>query len=218
MIQDGTAVTDQKRLEESFAKEREWRKEARALVEKNTPQMESNDRDYIFIRFILDYLPTGIIGLLLTSILAAGMSSTASELNALASTSTMDFYKRLWRKDGSDIHYVHVSKSMTILWGLIAVGFASYGSLFENLIQFVNIIGSIFYGTILGVFLSAFLIRRMTSVAVFVGALVAQAIVLALYFTSTIGFLWYNVIGCVAVIVIGLGWSLVAVGARAEKE
>ncbi len=218
LIQDGTAVTDQKRLEESFTKEKEWREEARALVEKNTPQMESNDRDYIFIRFILDYLPTGIIGLLLTSILAAGMSSTASELNALASTSTMDFYKRLWRKDSSETHYVNVSKSMTVLWGLIAIGFASYGSLFENLIQFVNIIGSIFYGTILGVFLSAFLIRRMTAVAVFVGALVAQGIVLALYFTSSIGFLWYNVIGCGAVILMGLLLSPILAMKRKEPE
>ena len=129
-------------------------------------------------------------------------------MNALSSTTTVDFYKRLIRTGASDKHYVHASKVLTIMWGMIAIGFASIGSLFENLIQFVNIIGSIFYGTILGIFISAFLIKRMTSTAVFIGALIAQATVLVCYWTTDIGFLWYNVIGCACVILIGLSIDL----------
>jgi Na+/proline symporter len=197
-------VPDKTMLDKSVAKEKELRAEAKMLIEKNLPEIESNDKDYVFIRFILDYLPHGFIGLLITTIIAAGMSATASGLNALGATTTVDIYKRLIRTEASDRHYVIASKSFTVLWGLIAIGFASIGSLFENLIQFVNIIGSIFYGTILGIFLSAFLIRSMTSTAVFIAALIAQAIVLICYWTTGIGFLWYNVIGCGAVILIGL--------------
>lgn len=194
---------DQVALKRSLAQEQQLRAQAKELIQTTLPEVETNDRDYVFIRFILDFLPKGVIGLLITAIFAAGMSSTASELNALASTTTVDFYKRLIRPDASAIHYVVASKSFTILWGLIAIGFASIGNLFENLIQFVNIIGSIFYGTILGIFLSAFLIRRMTSNAVFVAALIAQSIVLICYWTTDIGFLWFNVIGCGSVLLIG---------------
>jgi Na+/proline symporter len=157
----------------------------------------------------LDYLPHGFIGLLITTIIAAGMSATASGLNALGATTTVDIYKRLIRKEASDKHYVIASKSFTVLWGLIAIGFASIGSLFENLIQFVNIVGSLFYGTLLGIFLSAFLIRSMSSTAVFIAALIAECIVLTCYWTTGIGFLWYNVIGCGSVILIGLFIDLV---------
>jgi len=174
------------------------------LIEKNLPEVESNDKDYVFLRFIMDYLPHGFIGLLITTIIAAGMSATASGLNALGATTTVDIYKRLIRKEASEKHYVIASKSFTVMWGLIAIGFASIGSLFENLIQFVNIIGSIFYGTVLGIFLSAFLIRSMSSNAVFIAALIAQTIVLVCYWTTDIGFLWYNVIGCGGVVITGL--------------
>ena len=202
-------VPDKNRLDQSVAKEKELRAEAKSLIEKNLPEVESNDKDYVFIRFILDYLPHGFIGLLITTIIAAGMSATASGLNALGATTTVDIYKRLIRKEASDRHYVIASKSFTVLWGLIAIGFASMGSMFENLIQFVNIVGSIFYGTLLGIFLSAFLIRSMSSTAVFIAALIAQCIVLICYWTTGIGFLWYNVIGCGSVILLGLFIDLI---------
>lgn len=191
-------------MDASVAKEKTLRAEAKVLIEKNLPEVESNDKDYVFLRFIMDYLPHGFIGLLITTIIAAGMSATASGLNALGATTTVDIYKRLIRKEASEKHYVIASKSFTVMWGLIAIGFASVGSLFENLIQFVNIIGSIFYGTVLGIFLSAFLIRRMSSNAVFIAALIAQSIVLVCYWTTDIGFLWYNVIGCGGVVLVGL--------------
>ncbi len=199
-----SAPINQLKLEESIAKEKSIRAEAKSLIETALPEVESNDRDYIFIRFILDFLPKGIIGLLIAAIMAGGMSSTASELNALASTTTIDFYKRLIRSDASENHFVNASKLFTLMWGAIAISFATFGSLFENLIQFVNIVGSIFYGTILGIFLSAFFIKRMSATAVFFGALMAQAIVLTFFLTTDIGFLWYNVIGCSAVIFLGL--------------
>jgi Na+/proline symporter len=195
-------------LKTSREREKDLRLQARQLVETHTPQLESNDRDYVFIRFILDYFPAGLIGLLLTTILSAGMSSTASELNALASTTTVDFYKRLIQTGSGSPSDVVASKLFTVMWGLIAIAFASFGSLFENLIQFVNIIGSLFYGTILGVFIAAFLFRRITATAVFIAAILAEGVVLTCFWTTSIGFLWYNVIGCGCVILIGsaLSW------------
>lgn len=191
-------------LRESTVREEEIRGNAKQLIIETLPEVESNDRDYVFIRFILDFLPKGIIGLLITVIISAGMSSTASELNALASTSTVDYYKRLVRKDAPERHYVMASKGFTLLWGLVAMGFASIGSLFENLIQFVNIVGSIFYGTILGIFLAAFFLKKITPSSVFMAALIAQVTVLMVFWLSDIGFLWYNVIGCSTVIFMSL--------------
>jgi SSS family solute:Na+ symporter len=211
----GEATYPEKALmDASVAKEKALRAEAKLLIEKNLPEVESNDKDYVFLRFIMDYLPHGFIGLLITTIIAAGMSATASGLNALGATTTVDIYKRLIRKEATEKHYVIASKSFTVMWGLIAIGFASIGSLFENLIQFVNIIGSIFYGTVLGIFLSAFLIRSMSSNAVFIAALIAQSIVLVCYWTTDIGFLWYNVIGCGGVIIVGLLIDLILKSTR----
>lgn len=196
LVENQTTNLQSAELAESLQNETRIREETKTLIRQTLPEAESNDRDYVFIRFILDFLPTGIIGLLISAILCASMSSTASELNALASTSTIDFYKRVIRQDGSERHYVIASKGFTILWGLIAMGFASVGSLFENLIQFVNIVGSIFYGTVLGIFLTAFFLKRASSTGVFYAALVAQTVVLFCFWKTEIGFLWYNVIGC----------------------
>lgn len=208
-VKEGLQTTpDHEALMASIAKEKSLRGEAKMLIEKNLPEVESNDRDYVFLRFILDYLPHGLIGLLITSVIAASMSATASGLNALGSSTTVDFYKRLVRKDADEIHYVKATRWFTVLWGLIAIGFASMGSLFENLIQFVNIVGSLFYGTILGLFLSAFLLPRMHPVAVFIAAIMAEATVIMLYLTTDIGFLWYNVVGCILVMGPGLLISL----------
>src|SRR5699024_5991943 len=165
---------------------------------------ETNDKDYVFINFIIHHLPKGIIGLLLAVIFSAAMSSTSAELNALATTSVIDIYKRNIRSDRSSAHYVNASMVATLIWCLLAILFANFVTLFENLIQLVNIIGSILYGTILGVFLVAFYIRRIGGDAVFYAALIAEAIVLSMYFSVEIGFLWFNVIGCAGVVIFGL--------------
>ena len=178
--------------------------EAATLVGKTDPTLETNDADYVFINFVMDQLPIGVVGLLLAVIFSAAMSSTSSELNALASTTTVDIYKRSIKKEGSPRHYLNASKAFTLMWGLIAILFATLVSLLENLIEFVNILGSLFYGTILGVFLVAFYIKFVKGNAVFIAALIAETVVLTLYFTTDIGYLWFNVIGCVIVVVLAM--------------
>ncbi|SFG35514.1 sodium:solute symporter [Pontibacter chinhatensis] len=192
------------------------REEVKGVIQKAVPDAETKDTDYVFISFIMKYLPAGLVGLLLAVILSAAMSSTASELNALASTSVIDIYKRSVQQDGSPIHYVKASKLFTVGWGFIAILFATYASLLDNLIQAVNIIGSIFYGTILGIFLVAFYLKRIKGNAVFYGAILAEAVVLYCYFFTDIAFLWFNVIGCVAVVI--FGFILQALIGKKEKE
>jgi solute:Na+ symporter, SSS family len=158
----------------------------------------ANDADYVFITFILDHLPHGLIGLLVTAFFAAALSSKSGELNALGSTTTVDIYRHLLRREASDAHYVAASKWFTALWGLVAIGFALTANLAENLIQAVNILGSVFYGVVLGLFLVAFFLKRIGGTAVFWAALASQALVFSLYATLQISYLWYNVIGCAA--------------------
>jgi Na+/proline symporter len=150
-----------------------------------------------------------VVGLLIAVIFCASMSSTSSELNALGSTSTVDLYQRLLRPRETDRHYVIVSRVLTAFWGLVAISFAMTAYLVENLIEAVNILGSLFYGTLLGIFLTAFLLKRVGGTAVFVAALLAETTVIVLYFTTDIGYLWYNLIGCG--MVLGLGMVLQAV-------
>lgn len=170
------------------------------LVGQTDQNLETNDTDYVFITFIMQHLPHGVVGLLLAVIFSAAMSSTSSELNALASTTTVDIYKRSIKQEGSPGHFLNASKLFTLMWGLIAISFAAFASLLDNLIEFVNILGSLFYGTILGVFLVAFYIKFIKGNAVFFAALLAESIVLYLFFTYDIGYLWFNVIGCGCVI------------------
>ncbi len=186
------------------SQEKGLREKAKVLISQADPVAETNDKDYVFITFILHHLPKGVIGLLLAVIFSAAMSSTAAELNALATTSVIDIYKRTISPGRTSRHYLFASKAATLLWGMLAILFATFGTLFENLIQLVNIIGSIFYGTILGIFLVAFYVRFVQANAVFIAALIAEAIVLYLYFTTDIGFLWFNVIGCLLVIFFGV--------------
>ena len=186
------------------------RLEAKDLAKRAIPGAETKDTDYVFIAFVTQWLPSGIIGLLLAVILAAAMSSTASELNALGSTTTVDFYKRILRPGATDAETLRASRWATILWGIIAVGFASFASLLDNLIQAVNILGSIFYGTVLGIFLVAFGLKRISGSGVFWPAVVSQAAVIVLFFATDIGFLWYNVIGCGGVVIL----AVVAPGVR----
>ena len=164
------------------------------------------DTDYIFLNFVLKYLPHGVVGLLLAVIFSAAMSSMASELSALASTTTIDVYKRILKADSVSSNYLVSSKWFTILWALLAMGFAMLASFAENLIQFVNIVGSLFYGTILGIFLVAFYIKRVKSNAVFWAALLAESVVLGcyFYFYQEIAFLYYNIIGCGVVVLVSV--------------
>jgi Na+/proline symporter len=194
------------------------RENARRLLQSADPGTTANDSDYVFIRFILDHLPHGIIGLLVAAFFAAAFSSKAAELNALGSTTTVDFYRHLVRRDAADEHYVRASKWFTALWGLVAIGFALSISLAENLIQAVNIIGSVFYGVVLGLFLSAFFLRRVGGTAIFWAALAAQALVFILYDTLSISYLWYNVIGCAACMLFGLALQAALPGARGPGQ
>lgn len=162
------------------------------------------DSDFVFLTFILNYLPRGVVGLLIAVILSAAMSSTAGELNALGTTTTIDFYKRLSKKERSDGKQVSMSKLFTVIWGVFAIAFALYAQLVDNLIEAVNILGSLFYGTILGIFVVAFFFKRVGSQGVFYAAIVSELVVISCYFSTDIGFLWYNVIGCSLVILLSL--------------
>ncbi len=203
---DGNVKQNEPQLKEAITpfldEEKSIRESVKQLISTNLPNEESNDKDYVFISFILKYLPQGLIGLLLAVIFSAAMSSTASELNALATTTTIDIYKRSIKPGQSDQHYVTSSKLFTILWGAIAIGFACFGTLFENLIQFVNIIGSVFYGTILGIFLVAFYFKSIKSNAIFVSAIIIEIMIIVIFKLDLVGYLWLNGIGCVGVILL----------------
>jgi len=192
------------KIEAIHSEEEKLRDEAKAIIKATNEDLETTDTDYVFITFVMENLPRGIIGLLLAVIFSAAMSSTASELNALASTSIIDIYKRNIYKKGSERHYLIASRLFTLFWGLVAVFFATFAGLLDNLIQAVNILGSIFYGTILGIFLSGFFIKYIKGNAVFIGAVVAQIVVLYFYFFSEMAYLWFNLLGCGVVILVGL--------------
>lgn len=185
-------------------KEADLHEQAKDIISKVDPKAETNDKDYVFIYFILHYLPSGLIGLLLAVILSAAMSSSASGLSALASTTAIDIYKRNLRVEKSPKHYVTAAKNFTLLWGVIAIFFACFASLFENLIQLVNIVGSIFYGTVLGVFLVGFYIKFVKANAIFWAAVVSQTTIFVIYYYTIhiyangeekLGYLWLNFIG-----------------------
>ncbi len=185
------------------------RQQAKDLISKADSDAETKDSDYVFLTFIINYLPHGLIGLLIAVIFSAAMSSASSELNALASTTSVDFYKRIIRKDGTDHHYLTVSKILTFMWGMLAIAFAILAKNSENLIEAVNIIGSLFYGTILGIFLVAFFFKSVKGNAVFTAAIIAQIGVIICHFLTVmklfeLGYLWYNVIGCFATILLSL--------------
>ena len=193
----------------------ELREETKELVKKVNPKAETNDKDYIFMTYVMDYLPVGMIGLLFAVMFSAAMSSTASELNALASTTTIDLYKRSIKPKANETHYLKSSRWFTFLWGALAILFATTASLFENLIQAVNYLGSIFYGTILGIFVVAFYFKKIKGNAVFIAAILAELSVIIIDLLNRyelapewlqLGYLWYNVIGCGLVVM--FGWLL----------
>ncbi len=201
--------------------DKEIRSVGKVLIAKAAPEVENNDKDYVFIHFILNNLPNGLIGLLLAVILSAAMSSTASELNALGATTSVDLYKRNYKGTMTDRHYVRSTKGFTLMWGVLAIIVACTASLFENLIQLVNIIGSIFYGNILGIFLLAFFIKFVKSNAVFIAALITQVIIIIVYGLIhfeiiEFPYLWLNVVGCA--LVMGLAMLLqVSFGGSQDK-
>ncbi|MEM9990429.1 MAG: sodium:solute symporter [Bacteroidota bacterium] len=203
--QTPTAITqEQTTLSNLLTQEQAVREAVKTVILEQSPDAETKDSDYVFITFITNYLPHGLIGLLLAVIFSAAMSSTSSELNALATTTVVDIYRRLLVQDASDQHYLNASKGFTILWGVVALLFATSASLFDNLIEAVNIIGSVFYGTILGVFLVAFFMKWVGGRAVFAAALIAEGLVITIFTLSQTGiidiaYLWLNLIGCLLV-------------------
>jgi Na+/proline symporter len=201
---DDKALVDQQRILVKRADEdgKKIRQDLEALMLKNDPNATTNDNNYIFLSFVTEYLPKGLIGLLIAIIFLASMGSTASALNSLASTTVVDIYKRLVNKTANDGQYVNASRWATVLWGLVCIVMALFTSKIGNLIEAVNILGSFIYGTILGVFLVAFYLKKVQSKAVFYAAILAEAIVCALGFADVVAYLWLNVIGCLAVVVI----------------
>jgi SSS family transporter len=199
--------------------EQNLRDRAKTLIGKaaevKSQKIESNDKDYVFIHFILENLPKGLIGLLLAVIISAAMSSTSSEINALATTTSIDILKRNFSYINDD-NIVFFTKLMTLFWGLCAIAVACVAYLADNLIQLVNIIGSIFYGNVLGIFLIAFFVKALKSNSVFIGAIITQAIIIIAWFFDWMPFLWLNVFGCVMVILISFLIHLILKGFRAS--
>lgn len=203
LLVDGLQQEEVATFQELNAKDLKLKQEAKTVISSLDETIETNDKDYVFISFILNNLPKGIIGLLLAVILAAAMSSTASELNALASTTAIDLYRRN-KQQYDEQHYVTASKWFTLLWGLLAIGVACVANLFDNLIQLVNIIGSIFYGNVLGIFLLAFFIKFVKGRAVFIAAIITQLIIFGVFYMDWLPYLWLNLVGCVLVMLFAI--------------
>lgn len=185
----------------------EIRNEVKDLMLELDPDTETQDSDYVFLTFVMTYLPKGLIGLLVAVIFSAAMSSTSSELNALGSTATVDFYQRIFKRQASDRHYVMMSKILTAFWGFLAISFALYAYLVENLIEAINIVASLFYGPILGIFIVALFVKFVKGNAVFMAAILAEVVVLICHVMTSLGYmniayLWYNVIGCLLTILV----------------
>ncbi|MCE9537652.1 MAG: sodium:solute symporter [Bacteroidetes bacterium] len=191
-------------LQQAEKKVENIRKSAISLIKKSDKVADTNDTNYVFLNFVTNYLPTGLVGLLIAIIFLASMGSTASGLNSLASTTVVDVYKRLINKEGSDSKYLSASRWATIGWGVFCVIVALYASKLGNLIEAVNILGSLFYGTILGVFVVAFYLKKVEGTAVFYAALFAEACIVVAWITDLTAFLWLNVIGCVLVMLFSL--------------
>lgn len=199
----------ERRLDQLTTRAGQIRQQTFAALQRVNPKAESSDTNYVFLHFVLRYLPAGLLGLVLAAVFAASMSSTAAELNALASTTVVDVYRRLLRPTATERHYVLFSKMATVFWGAFAIGFANYATRLGTLVEAVNILGSLFYGTILGIFLLAFYFKRVRGTAAFIAAILGELLVIYCFRYTTISFLWYNVVGCLAVIAAGLMLSTV---------
>lgn len=205
----------QNTINEADKAKKELKSEAVALIKKNNPTADTSDVNYVFLRFVLDRLPIGLIGLLIAVIFSASMGSIAAAYNSLASTTVIDIYKRFYRKEGSENHFLNASRLATIGWGIFCVIVAQYASKLGSMIEAVNILGSLFYGVILGIFLVAFYFKKLGGTATFWGAVLAEiAVVLCWWFDLT-AFLWLNVIGCL--LVIGFAWAYQQVMGKENK-
>lgn len=198
-------ISSKDKIDQLNIEEKDIRDKAKLIIQKAAKEknikIESNDKDYVFINFILENLPKGLVGLLLAVILSAAMSSTSSEINALATTTSIDIVKRNF-KNVNDQNIVYYTKLFTLFWGICSIGVACVAYLADNLIQLVNIIGSIFYGNVLGIFLIAFFLKNIKSNAVFIAAVITQIIILIAWWETWMPYLWLNVFGCVLVIVL----------------
>ncbi|MDZ7846289.1 MAG: hypothetical protein U5L96_05765 [Owenweeksia sp.] len=204
-------------FKEAVARDNKIRGEVKDLLLESNPNFKIKDTNYVFLNFVMDYLPIGVVGLIIALIFSAAMSSTSGELNALATTTSVDFYRRLYKREATEKQQVLYSKLLTVMWGAIAISFALVADLFDNLIEMVNVLGSLFYGTILGIFVVAFFIKRIKGNAVFWSAIIAEAVVLLIHFGRVfeidfflrykVEYLWYNVIGCLVVVILSLLFS-----------
>jgi SSS family solute:Na+ symporter len=232
LFADGFQIEEKEQIQDLNTRDLALKAKSKVIIDKidkeNTlDKIESNDKDYVFIHFILNNLPRGLIGLLLAVILSAAMSSTASELNALASTTAMDLYKRNIKEEKSDEHYVKASKWFTLAWGIIAISVACVANLFDNLIQLVNIIGSIFYGNVLGIFLLAFFFKKVNGNSVFKSAVITQILICSIYYFGiyklesqdlepVVSYLWLNFIGCILVLFFSLAFVFKSINRQSK--
>ena len=202
---DEQAINTQRSiLEQADQKTKAIRQQAVDLMKKNDPEADTNDNNYVFLSFVTKYLPQGLIGLLIAIIFLASMGSTAGALNSLASTTVIDIYKRLINKDASDEKYLSVSRWATVIWGIFCILMALYASEMGNLLEAVNILGSLFYGTILGIFIVAFYFKSIGGSATFYAAIITEVIVFSCWLMNLMAFLWLNVVGCILVVLIAL--------------
>ncbi len=209
---DETALAAAKEsLRAAHAKSEAVKSKAAALVKESVPKSEGKDTNYVFLRFVLEVLPTGVVGLVLAAIFAASMSSTSAELNALSTTSVVDVYRRYFGKEVAEERLVAISKGLTVVWGAFAIVFAQYASRLGTLVEAVNILGSFFYGTILGVFLTAFYLPKVKGGAAFWGALAGEAAVVGVWAFTDVSFLWLNALGCAVVVAVALAVSAIRV-------
>jgi Na+/proline symporter len=178
------------------------------LYEKASGASGFNDTNYIFLSFVTRFFPAGIVGLVIAVIFTAAMSSSSGELNSLAAVSVMDLYRRHFRAQASDRHYLMISRIFTALWGAWAVIFAQFARNLGSLVEAVNWVGSFFYPVLLGVFILAFFFQRVRGSAAFWAMLAGEASILICFFFTNIAFLWYNVIGTVIVVVFGALFSI----------
>lgn len=204
---DDIALIDVARtqVQQANEKSKQIKKQVKILMESNDASSDTNDSNYIFLTFVTKQLPVGIVGILIAIIFLASMGSTASGLNSLASTTVVDFYKRIFKKEESDAAYVFASRMATVAWGIFCIIVAIYASKLGNLIEAVNILGSLFYGTILGIFLVAFYMKSVSGKAVFIAAIIAEIFIVVSWLTDLTAFLWLNVIGCLLV----MGFSFI---------
>ena len=186
------------------------RSQGAALARKASGERDYNDTNYIFLNFVTRYLPAGIVGLIIAVIFAAAMSTISAEINSLATVTVIDIYQRHVHKEASDRHYLWASRAATAFWGLYAVAFAGFGKHLGSLIEAVNMLGSLFYGSVLGAFVAAFFLPRVTGTGAFVGMLAGEAAIFAAWGFTGISYLWYNAIGCLVVVGTALAVSYFA--------